>query len=70
MARGKEQNREFERYPKYRQLYLIAFEKMLANNKERGIVSKRHWETAEDVMTWWTSETRNDNPNEITIEDI
>lgn len=56
MARGKEQEREFSRYPKYKALYLKAFEKMLANNKEKGVKSKMNWETAEDVMRWWMME--------------
>ena len=40
-------------YPKYRENYLKAFEKMLENNRKAGIVSKCKWETAEDVYRWW-----------------
>lgn len=65
MARGKEQEREFARYPKYKALYLKAFEKMLANNKAKGVKSKMDWQTAEDVMEWWTSEKRNVDPDQI-----
>lgn len=44
---------EFERYPKYRENYIRAFEKMLERGKERGIVYRLNWQTAEDVMNWW-----------------
>lgn len=42
---------QFERYPKYRKLYLRAFEKMLAAREKAGLEAK--WETAEDVFNWW-----------------
>lgn len=51
MASNQEQ--EFEDYPKYKALYLKAFERMLESNKQNGVVSKAGWETAEDVMEWW-----------------
>lgn len=41
--------KELDRYPKYKQAYLRAFDKMLANN--RGKI--RNWSTAQDVMNWW-----------------
>lgn len=70
MARGKEQEREFSRYPKYKALYLKAFEQMLANNKAKGVKSKMNWETAEDVYNWWVSEKRNTDPDQVSIEEI
>lgn len=65
MAGGKEQEREFSRYPKYKALYLKAFEKMLANNRERGTKSKQDWQTAEDVYKWWVAEKRSTDPDQI-----
>lgn len=47
------QAEEFERYPKYRNLYLKAFEKMLNDRKVAGLDSD--WTTAEEVMEWWIS---------------
>ena len=43
--------KELEKYPKYKDAYLRAFDKMLISNKEKGI--KSSWETPEDVMDWW-----------------
>lgn len=50
---GHHQEEEFERWPKYKELYLTAFGKMLEENKKKGITHKANWDTAEDVMDWW-----------------
>ena len=47
------QKEEFENYPKYKNLYLLAFQKMLDKRKERNIINKSGWETPEEVMNWW-----------------
>ena len=55
---GSQQMRfEFARYPKYKQAYLRAFEKMLAVRKDNG-KPYQQWHTAEDVMEWWLDEKR------------
>lgn len=43
---------ELERYPKYKQAYLRAFERMLESGRADG--KEYQWETPEDVMNWWT----------------
>ena len=45
------QQEEFERWPKYRGLYLSAFDKMIAHRNENGLDTV--WQTAEEVMNWW-----------------
>lgn len=45
------QREELEKYPKYKQAYLRAFERMLEQRKARGWDDQ--WKTAEDVMAWW-----------------
>ena len=42
---------ELERYPKYKQAYIRAFDKMLKERERRGKVTK--WTSAKDVMDWW-----------------
>ena len=52
---GNNQEAEFERWPKYRQMYLRAFNRMLEERKRRGLkTTGADWTTAEDVMDWWT----------------
>lgn len=55
MARLAARTRDFARYPKYKLMYLRAFDKMLENLKRRGKLDGE-WsmgKTAEDVMHWW-----------------
>lgn len=47
---------ELEAYPKYKNLYLKAFEKMLDARREKGLPIPPHWETADMVMSWWLQE--------------
>jgi phosphoadenosine phosphosulfate reductase len=44
---------ELDRYPKYKDAYVRAFEKMLIYRKEKGL--KTVWNTGEEVMEWWLS---------------
>lgn len=50
------QKDELEHYPKFKKLYLLAFEKMLEERRKNDMPTE--WETAEDVMTWWIGEQR------------
>jgi len=43
--------REFERWPKYKKLYLLAFEKMIEYRAGRGKCEE--WETPEAWFNWW-----------------
>ena len=51
LSQAKGQRREFEAYPKYRALYVKAFDRMLEKRRERGLPTE--WQTGEDVMRWW-----------------
>lgn len=46
---------EFTRWPKYKQLYLNAFERMLEERRRRGKLDGtwRMGTEAEDVFRWW-----------------
>ena len=48
-------------YPKYRDLYLRAFNRMLIARKEAGLSTE--WQTAEEVMMWWVG----DDPNQLSL---
>lgn len=47
---------ELERYPRYKALYLKAFQNMIDKRNEAGLETK--WETPEEVLDWWTSDKR------------
>lgn len=44
-----ERKRQFERYPKFRDLYVNAFDRMLLNMQNPTST----WKTGEDVFRWW-----------------
>lgn len=57
---------EFARYPKYKEDYIRAFDRMLEKRKADGLKSDRkNWINGEQVMRWWVG----DDPNQITIDD-
>ena len=56
MASFKHRRFQFERYPKYKELYIRAFDKML---KVEGREHK-DWKSGEEVFDWWTSEKVDD----------
>lgn len=46
---------ELEQYPKYKQAYIRAFDRMLEERKKSGLENKHNWQTGEDVYNWWVS---------------
>lgn len=48
--------KELESYPKYKALYLRAFENMLKSRAERGLETE--WKTAEEVYDWWVGDDK------------
>lgn len=56
--------RSFARWPLYRQAYVQAFDRMLAERKRKGNPTKLDWQTGEDVMQWWLrGDKRDDQPS-------
>lgn len=51
LASYKKRLREFEIYPKYKRLYISAFDKMLQVHGERG--HEDAWQNGTDVFNWW-----------------
>ena len=57
--------RDFAQYPKYRALYVRAFDRMLAARHEAKLETGGAWIDGEHVMRWWVG----DNPLQMTIDD-
>ena len=66
MAGSKGQLREFSMFPKYKRMYIRAFEKMLENRKNRELYINEQWKDGESVFRWWTDP--NFNVNQLTLE--
>lgn len=65
---GKHRIKEFERYPKYKMAYIMAFERMIRERESKRCadLGQNHysisgWETAEKVMRWWMNEKEEDD---------
>jgi phosphoadenosine phosphosulfate reductase len=52
MARTQGREKEFIRWPKYKDAYIRSFWKMLDERKKKGKDTK-NWETGKDVFNWW-----------------
>ncbi len=60
---GKKRYKEFSDFPKYKQSYIRAFERMLDTRKEKGLETQ--WETGEDVFKWWMNDDNLDGQMEL-----
>lgn len=52
MQSSKGMIRNFEKYPKYKNMYIRAFDRMLISNRHRDY--KYSWKIGQDVFDWWT----------------
>ena len=64
MAGGKGQKHEFLRYPKYKENYIRAFDRMIKKRKEDGLPTV--WNSGEECFAWWVG----DDINQITMDDL
>ena len=47
---------DLEKYPKYKENYIKAFDRMIENNKKNGIKMQENWVDGKSVMRWWLQE--------------
>lgn len=62
LAGHKTQQEAFAKYPKYRDAYIRAFERMLIKRKESGMETT--WQTGQDVFDWWVGNDKTEAPIE------
>lgn len=60
MSRPGQMKKDFERYPKYRENYVRAFDRMLEERRKNGLQNSELWKDGESVMRWWLQ----DNPED------
>lgn len=53
---SKHRYEEFRRYPKYEQMYINAFERMLNARRQHGRDVRENWRNGYDVFRWWMEE--------------
>lgn len=57
---------EFERYPRYKALYIKTFDRMVKARAEKGLTNRVGWQTGKDVYKWWMGE----DPLQLTFEEF
>jgi phosphoadenosine phosphosulfate reductase len=69
MATYKEKNKEFADYPKYKENYIRAFQRMLdvrdADNKKECA-----WKTGQDVFDWWIERYKYEVKGQINLDEF
>lgn len=59
--------KEFQDYPKYKQAYIKAFERMLKVRQDKGLKVK--WQTGQEVFDWWIETYKHEVKGQITIDE-
>ena len=65
LSTAKNMKKDFRRYPKYKENYIRAFDKMCKLRAEKGLVNTQSWRDGESVMKWWLEE----DPDQLTFFD-
>lgn len=65
---GENRWREFEQYPKYKEAYLRAFDKMLIERERRGLKNGDMWKTGLKVFKWWMEDKNIDGQLEFDFD--
>jgi phosphoadenosine phosphosulfate reductase len=60
---AKSMKREFALYPKYKEAYIRAFDRMIDKRRDDGLPSV--WNSGEECFIWWIG----DDPNQISFDD-
>lgn len=63
---GKKRYKEFNDFPKYKKMYMNAFEKMIKERENRGLNCE--WSNAQEVFAWYMEDEN--IPGQMKIEDF
>jgi phosphoadenosine phosphosulfate reductase len=64
MAKRMEREKEFAMWPKFRDAYVRAFQRLV----EQGDTGKMTWKSGEEVMQWWLDDRTQEKPLDGQIE--
>ena len=63
---GKKRWAEFRDYPKYRDLYVRAFDRMIERRRQKGMTTQ--WSSGEDCFRWWMEDGNLDG--QVSFDDV
>lgn len=58
--------KEFNDYPKYKQMYIQAFEKMIEARKAKN--KENSWKNGQEVFDWWIGENKHNVKGQLRID--
>ena len=65
-----DRKREFERWPKYKKIYIDAFQKMLDKRRADGFEMPSAYSTGQECFDWWMDARKSKpDPSQIEMED-
>lgn len=65
---GKERYKEFAQYPKYKEAYIRAFDRMLERRRQCGNKDIIGWKTGQGVFDWWMEDKNIDGQYSMTFD--
>ena len=69
MATYKQKMKEFADYPKYKDAYIRAFQRMVDKREAEGKEQRESWKDGESVYKWWIEEYRRNIKGQLKIGD-
>ena len=70
MATYKEMMKEFAEYPKIKNAYIRAFQRMIDKYDDDKKRKMKDWKTGQDVFDWWTERWKNEVKGQMSLEDF
>lgn len=67
---GKNRWKEFAQYPKYKDLYILAFDRMLKYREQCGNKDIIGWKNAQGVFDWWMEDKNIDGQYSMDFDGI
>lgn len=67
---GKNRWKEFAQYPKYKNLYLQAFDRMLKYREQCGNKDVIGWKNAQGVFDWWMEDKNIDGQYSMDFDGV
>lgn len=58
LKQKKERLYDFERFPKWRNVFIKAFQKRIKYQRERNLKNAYRWDCGEDAFNWWINSER------------
>lgn len=68
MAGYFQRQKEFSDFPKYKDAYIRAFDRMIEGRKRYGLPTK--WETGQEVFDWWIQKYKHECKGQMSFEDL